>query len=41
LKHWHGASLTNGMSHYAIQETLNGKNVEWLEKVTGEQYRKS
>ena len=40
LKHWHGASPTNGMSHYAIQETLNGKNVEWLEKVTDEQYRK-
>jgi quercetin dioxygenase-like cupin family protein len=40
LKHWHGASPTNGMSHYAIQETLNGKNVEWLEKVTDVQYRK-
>jgi quercetin dioxygenase-like cupin family protein len=40
LKHWHGASSANGMSHYAIQETLNGKNVEWLEKVTDEQYRK-
>jgi quercetin dioxygenase-like cupin family protein len=39
LKHWHGASPTNGMSHYAIQETLNGKNVEWLEKVTDAQYR--
>ena len=39
LKHWHGASPTNGMSHYAIQETLNGENVEWLEKVTEEQYR--
>jgi quercetin dioxygenase-like cupin family protein len=40
LKHWHGASPTNGMSHYAIQEALDGKNVEWLEKVTDEQYRK-
>lgn len=40
LKHWHGASPTNGMSHIAIQESLNGKNVEWLEKVSDEQYRK-
>lgn len=40
LKHWHGASPTNGMSHYAIQETLNGKNVKWLEKVSDAQYRK-
>jgi quercetin dioxygenase-like cupin family protein len=37
-KHWHGASPTTGMSHIAIQEQLNGKNVEWLEKVTDEQY---
>ncbi|EPV7992355.1 (R)-mandelonitrile lyase, partial [Enterobacter hormaechei] len=27
-----------GMSHYAIQESLDGKNVEWLEKVSDEQY---
>src|SRR3979490_3228443 len=38
LKRWLGASPTNGMSHYAIQETLNGKNVEWLEKVTDARY---
>ena len=29
-KHWHGASAANGMSHYAIQESLNGGAVEWL-----------
>jgi quercetin dioxygenase-like cupin family protein len=40
LKHWHGASPTNGMTHIAIQESLNGKNVEWMEKVSDEQYRK-
>lgn len=40
LKHWHGASPTNGMTHIAIQELLNGKNVEWLEKVSDAQYRK-
>jgi quercetin dioxygenase-like cupin family protein len=37
-KHWHGASPTTAMTHMAIQESLNGKNVEWLEKVTDEQY---
>jgi quercetin dioxygenase-like cupin family protein len=40
LKHWHGASPTNAMTHIAIQESLNGKNVDWLEKVSDEQYRK-
>jgi quercetin dioxygenase-like cupin family protein len=40
LKHWHGASPTNGMTHYAIQESLDGKNVEWMEKVSDELYRK-
>lgn len=37
-KHWHGATPTTSMTHIAIQESLNGKNVEWLEKVTDEQY---
>ena len=37
-KHWHGATATNGMSHIAIQENLNGKLVDWIEKVTDEQY---
>lgn len=39
-KHWHGATPTNGMSHIAIQENLNGKVVDWLEKVSDEQYNK-
>ena len=39
-KHWHGATATNGMSHIAIQENLNGKVVEWMEKVDDEQYAK-
>lgn len=39
-KHWHGASATNGMSHIAIQENLDGKVVEWMEQVTSEQYPK-
>jgi quercetin dioxygenase-like cupin family protein len=39
-KHWHGATATNGMSHIAIQENLDGKVVEWMEKVSDEQYIK-
>lgn len=38
-KHWHGASPTTGMTHIAIQEQLDGKVVEWMEKVTDEQYK--
>lgn len=37
-KHWHGATPTKAMTHIAIQESLNGKNVGWLEKVTDEEY---
>ena len=39
-KHWHGASPTSAMSHIAIAESLDGKAVDWLEKVSDEQYRK-
>jgi quercetin dioxygenase-like cupin family protein len=39
-KHWHGATPSNGMTHLAIQEALDGKAVEWLEQVTAEQYRR-
>ena len=39
-KHWHGATAANGMTHIAIQESLNGKVVEWMEKVSDEQYKK-
>jgi quercetin dioxygenase-like cupin family protein len=38
LKHWHGASPANAMTHIAIQESFEGKNVEWMEKVTDGQY---
>jgi quercetin dioxygenase-like cupin family protein len=38
-KHWHGASATTAMTHIAIQEQLDGKAVDWLEKVSEEQYR--
>ncbi|WP_225225864.1 (R)-mandelonitrile lyase [Komarekiella delphini-convector] len=38
VKHWHGATTTSRLTHIAIQETLDGKNVEWMEKVSDEQY---
>jgi quercetin dioxygenase-like cupin family protein len=37
-KHWHGAGPTTAMTHIAIQESFEGKAVEWMEKVTDEQY---
>ena len=37
-KHWHGATPTTAMTHIAIQEHLDGKVVEWLEKVSDAQY---
>ena len=37
-KHWHGASPNVAMEHYAMQEALDGKHVEWMEPVTDEQY---
>ena len=39
-KHWHGASPNKAMSHTAIQEEKDGKVVDWLEKVTDEEYQK-
>ena len=38
-KHWHGATPTTAMTHIAIQEALNGKPVDWMEKVSDEQYQ--
>ena len=39
-KHWHGATPSTAMTHIAIQERLDGKVVDWMEKVSDEQYRK-
>ena len=39
-KHWHGATPTTAMTHIAFAEKLDGKVVDWLEKVSDEQYRK-
>lgn len=37
-KHWHGASADTDMAHYAFQEALDGKAVEWLEHVSDAEY---
>ena len=37
-KHWHGASPTTAMTHVALQERLDGKTVDWMEKVSDAQY---
>ena len=37
-RHWHGATPTTAMTHIAIQEALDGKVVDWMEKVTDQQY---
>jgi quercetin dioxygenase-like cupin family protein len=39
LRHWHGATPTTAMAHITVTEALDGKSVDWLEKVTDEQYR--
>src|SRR6266480_3087294 len=39
-KHWHGATPKTAMTHIAIQESLNGKVVDWMEHVTDQQYGK-
>ncbi|WP_340372145.1 cupin domain-containing protein [Peribacillus sp. FSL E2-0218] len=38
VKHWHGATPTTSMTHIALTGMLEGNNVEWLEKVSDEQY---
>jgi quercetin dioxygenase-like cupin family protein len=38
VKHWHGAAPGSAMTHLTVTGTVAGKNVEWMEKVTDEQY---
>jgi quercetin dioxygenase-like cupin family protein len=40
VKHWHGATATTSMTHIAITNMVDGRNVDWLEKVSEDQYRK-
>jgi quercetin dioxygenase-like cupin family protein len=39
-KHWHGATATTAVVHIAIVESLDGKNTDWMEKVTDAEYQK-
>jgi len=39
VKHWHGAAPDTAMTHLAVTGTVDGKNVNWMEKVTDEQYQ--
>ena len=39
VKHWHGGTATSPITHIALQETVGGKAVDWLEPVSDEQYR--
>ena len=39
VKHWDGASSSTGVAHIALRETVDGKNVDWFEQVSDEQYR--
>lgn len=41
VKHWHGGTAKNALTHIAITESLEGKNVTWMEEVTDEQYNKA
>jgi hypothetical protein len=38
VKHWHGATHTASLTHLAVQEAVNGKNVDWMERVSDAQY---
>jgi hypothetical protein len=38
-KHWHGATATTAMTHIALQDQVDGKTVDWMEKVSDEQYQ--
>lgn len=41
VKHWHGAAPTTAMTHIALTGVADGKGVEWLEKVSDQQYRQN
>jgi quercetin dioxygenase-like cupin family protein len=40
VRHWHGATATTGMAHIAVLEAVDGRNVQWMEKVSDGQYRR-
>lgn len=38
VRHWHGATETTAMTHFAVAENLNGSRVDWAEHVSDEDY---
>jgi 4-carboxymuconolactone decarboxylase len=40
VKHWHGAASTEAMTHIAVQDTVDGVNVDWQEQVSDDQYNR-
>jgi quercetin dioxygenase-like cupin family protein len=40
VKHWHGAAPNSSMTHLALTGQKDGRNVEWMEKVSDEEYRR-
>ena len=38
VKHWHGAASNTAMTHMAVTGTVDGRNVDWMEKVSDDQY---
>jgi 4-carboxymuconolactone decarboxylase len=40
IRHWHGASMDEGMTHFAVAEALDGNSVTWMEKVSDDEYNK-
>jgi 4-carboxymuconolactone decarboxylase len=38
MKHWHGAAPNSSVTHIAIVEQIDGKSVDWMEKVSDAQY---
>jgi 4-carboxymuconolactone decarboxylase len=41
VRHWHGASRTGPMTHFAVAEALHGSSVTWMEKVSDKHYDKT
>ena len=39
VKHWHGAAPGSALTHLALTGALDGKAVQWMEKVSDEQYQ--
>jgi len=39
VRHWHGATPTTAMTQLTITETVDGRNVDWMEPVTDAAYQ--